>query len=70
MLVLTEVQYLHSQQFESINCDILDVQEIWLYMFNLSDFVKILLIGERLVLLCPMYVQCIFICMGQLFDNI
>lgn len=42
MLILTEVQYLHS---ECINCDDLDVQELWSNIINLSDFVKIQLIG-------------------------
>lgn len=41
MLILTEVQYLHSQQFESINCDDLDVQESLSYIITFSDFVKI-----------------------------
>lgn len=41
MLILTQVQYLHSQQFESINCDDLDVQELWSYIIHVSDFVKI-----------------------------
>lgn len=39
MLILTQVQYLHSQQFESINCDDLDVQELWSCIINVSIFV-------------------------------
>lgn len=42
MLILTKVQYLHS---ECINCDDLDVQEVWSNIINMSDFVKIQLIG-------------------------
>lgn len=40
MLITTQVQYLHSQQFESINCDDLDVQDLWSYIIHVSNIIN------------------------------
>lgn len=73
MLILTEIQYLQSQKYESLNCFDFEVQEQWSHLILVSDFVQTEFplggVSNVALFYIYLYIQCHFILHGPVIQS-